>query len=62
MTDQTSTKTYIEISSGWAKDNPKLFTDTVLNFQQNYPSGTWIHNIDFSRAGFMTFTANSVVC
>ena len=59
MTDQTCAKAYIEISCGWAKANPALFTDTVLNFQQNYPGSAWLHSIDFGRVGFMTFTANA---
>lgn len=50
-------KTECEISTGWARAYPALFTDKVLSFQTDYPASEFRHSIDFSRDGFITLTA-----
>lgn len=57
MYDVTTARVEIEISRGWAKNNPDLFTASVLSFADEYPSAEWTHSIDLARSGFITLTA-----
>lgn len=53
----TTSRVELEMSRGWARENPELFTKQFLEFGARYPSETWKHFIDFTRHGFVTFTA-----
>lgn len=46
----------IEFSTVWARTYPALFTDKVISIQADYPATEYRHRVDYSRAGFITFT------
>ena len=47
----------IEFNKVWAIENPKLFTDSIFKFGEQYPSTDWNHKIDFTRDGFIYVVA-----
>ena len=46
-----------ELSLRWAEENPALFVDNVIAFQNAFPAPVWYHRIDLSRKGFVTLVA-----
>lgn len=51
------TRVEVETSLVWAKENPSLFVESVIKFQEDYPADTWHHTVDLARKGFITLAA-----
>ena len=49
----------LEISKGWAKQFPELFTSNIIEFFEKYPSNDgWYHRTRIERDGFFYFHAS----
>lgn len=46
-----------ELSTGWAEENPELFLQAVIKFNESHPDDAWERAVDFTRGGFLVIRA-----
>ena len=47
----------LEVSLGWAVENPGLFIKSFVEFIGENSAAEWSHKMDLSQDGFVTFIA-----
>ena len=52
------TRSDIQMNLGWARNNPGLFVEKVIGFQEEFPVTDWRHEIDLSQKATVILTAH----
>jgi len=58
----STVRSEMEINLNWARENPKLFVEYIVDFQKDHPGADnpgdeWGYDLDLSREGFVVFIA-----